>query len=209
MKTIDPKGGEGIADEEENKERKEAIRAWVNIIIQGVLALVTIGLFLVATYEAKEAEKNTKLVEQNFRIENRAWVGLSSLPKTGTDYGMCRGQSFNITIKNFGKTPADSLRHGDTLFFSNGLPKPKIIGISKESRVFSPNESTSFVIPIPKNFSDTLIEKIKRGKTRLFVYSIITYKDIYGIVDTTEFIGVYDTIWKNRFNPYGIDSRMK
>lgn len=189
-------------------ERTLAIATVVLVLVTSVLAFYTYKLFSESVGQSEKTQRSIELAQENFRIENRAWVGLTHPPThKGSIYGLMVGQVYSIQIRNFGKTPAESLRYWKSFFFSNQLPKPKITTpFSEESRTLSPNEQFSIDIGVDSSFDENLLAKIGRQK-RLFLYAIITYKDIYGIIDTTEFVGIYDS--EDAFSPYGTINRME
>jgi hypothetical protein len=187
-----------------------AITTALLVGVTGILAYFTYGLFNESVKQSEKTERSIELAQENFRIENRAWVGLTHPPThKGGIYGVMGGQVYSIEIRNFGKTPAESLRYWKSFFFSNQLPRPKITSaFSEESRTLSPDEPFSINIRIDSSFSENLLAKIRLNTKSLFLYAIITYKDIYGIVDTTEFVGRYNPS-EDIFVPSGTFNRMK
>jgi hypothetical protein len=114
--------------------------------------------------------QSLELAERNYIIENRAWVGIC---QENITYG------FLVYVKNFGKTPAESLCIGKTAFFSNTPPSKRPYVIMDRPTSMSPDEQTKIDFP--------QLTGENNGKGTCY-YGIITYTDIYGRRDTTEFM---------------------
>lgn len=114
--------------------------------------------------------KSNERAEENFIIENRAWVGVSQSNGSG---------DLEVYIKNFGRTPAESLCIGKTSIFRNTPPTIRPNVKMSQPTSLSPDE------PITIRFAQTFVDG-KMGTN--CCYGIITYKDIYNRRDTTEFM---------------------
>ncbi|MFA6457037.1 MAG: hypothetical protein WCW40_09470, partial [Bacteroidota bacterium] len=211
--------GEAHNDETNTQKRDEPLwskitRNWLIVIFTAALTFYTAGLYNMTVKQAGDArdatiaaKKSVELFEQTSRIDNRAWVGLIAQPNTNKDdpfisyREILRGGGIYVNVKNFGKTPADSLFCYGKLFFSNELPKPKTLKrINSWGKVLSPGESFQIEFPIDTSYSYELIKNVVSGKKNLFIYGVIIYRDIYGFIDTTEFMSLYNRIYG--FNQY-------
>jgi len=162
--------------------------------------------------------RSLELAEQNYIIENRAWVGLEDFPQivpTNTvvimdaKSGKQRPEEIEIKfgIKNFGKTPADSIYIRDSCIIASTRKDfifPQIpVDTYKGRWAMSPNQVIYCVNPITKKQWSGVFD----GNARLFICGIIIYKDIYRkTVDTTSF--AYE-IKSNTFIPIGTNNYMK
>ncbi len=183
---------------ENNKRRASACEAKEKMsyqrkqyIISGFAAFLTLGsltaYILVSIFQGEKTREALKLTERsinladsNSRIENRAWVGIESEPKSILHLSW----EFSVDIKNFGKTPAESLCIGKRFCFSP-LIRPSVIMGNPIS--ISPGGTDKIDIPLT-GINDSTFAKISDGRIKLYYYGIITYKDISGGIDTTEFM---------------------
>jgi hypothetical protein len=186
-------------------------------VSQFIVALVSIGTFAVIAFssynqsvQTRESldktdtsnmltQRSIKLAADNSRIENRAWVGIESPPVTNKHIyisGVFNGYELNVPIKNFGKTPAESLRLGCGVFLYS-VQRPQV-SFSVPAPM-SPNEAFPMSITV-HGLSDSTIERINAGKIRAYFYGIITYRDINDGFDTTEFMFLF-----NSRNPFVFD----
>jgi hypothetical protein len=149
---------------------------------------------LVQNFNTREALKATQrsvnLADSNFTIENRAWVGTC---QTVVSNGL------TVYIKNFGKTPAESLCIGYTTLLRNTPPinRPHV-NMNKPTSL-SPDEETDI------SFTQILAKEKIVGNC---YYGIVTYTDIYGKRDTTEIMFMHNAPNSPQLERIGIN-RMK
>ena len=123
--------------------------------------------------------QSIELAESNFIIENRAWVGVQ--------YSQISAYDLQVIIKNFGKTPAENVRIGDTAFICNKIPSNRPQVMLDKPTAISPDAPKDIFIS-PKFFNNIVPQNILDGKTGICYYGIVTYTDIYNRIDTTEFM---------------------
>jgi len=130
------------------------------------------------------ATKQTKQVEDQFRLEQRAWIGV-----TGAECIIERGEPMILQVhfRNVGKTPALSLTNKTTY-------KSRDVGIlpdfthgeaEKVSRgIVIPQQDFTFVLDmsagVPDRKGDAVIDDILTKKKRLWVYGITHFDDTFG-----------------------------
>jgi len=172
-------------------------------------ALGTMGMLfifiLVSTYQSCQTIKSLactdtsnaytrrslELAETNYIIENRAWVGLTKPVKASENATEIGGIGFHFDwqIQNFGKTPAESLCIGYNASIGDIPNNPKFI--FKPPCMLSPSQPNDckFFYPIP---DESLRQKIRTDRKKIYFLGILTYKDIYGRTDTTQFTFLYN-----------------
>jgi hypothetical protein len=183
---------------------------WTLIAITAILAFVTgkmwietHNLAVQTTSSVSFADSTLKFIKKNAYIENRAWIGqVVPIRIYGGNVFTDNGTTIQVFIKNFGKTPADSLRSGYKFFFLPNKIPPHVLLDSPN--ILSPTEEREVDSTISISDTDTIIAK---KINNLCFYGIIIYKDFAGGKDTTEFLYRYSTKI-GRFVPFGIN-RMK
>jgi hypothetical protein len=189
--------------------KSEDIRGWLIVIITGILAWYSYGLYSKTAQSTELMDKSVRITDstlnfarKNANIENRAWIGLNATPDI---MGYLDEGSIQITIKNFGKTPPDSVRTGGNIFTKVSPSRPNIV--LNTQNTIPPTGTLTFKIPV--RLDSSTINKIKFYKSRVYVciYGIIVYKDIGGNYDTTEFMYKYRN-FDGETVPFGIN-RMK
>jgi hypothetical protein len=100
-----------------------------------------------------------------------------------------QGSEFFLQFKNFGKTPAESVSFGYRIAF-NPIDQNRRGYQYIPPLVISPTQAINKQLRVPF-MSDSLYERIIMGKQNVYLCALITYKDIYGRADTTEFSFVY------------------
>ena len=150
-----------------------------------------------------DTKKSLALTEENFRIENRAWVGLVREPSG--EMGDLRYGELSLHIQNFGKTPAES-----AYISINYFPSWKKVVLQRLAfeppRTISPSQSIEFerVYNPPL---DSIGQQIFNKNLIMYLHGFIAYKDIYGGKDTTEFLFYVDRGYK--LVPVGGHNRME
>jgi hypothetical protein len=143
-------------------------------------------------------KRSIDLADSNFVIENRAWVGVEHTSNAPSE--------LSVDIRNFGKTPAENLCHGDTALLCHMTPTKRPHVIIGKATSISPDGRDNIVIP--STFSDEVFQTINEGKIGICYYGIITYTDIYGRRDTTEFMYMFNSLSSPQLQRIGIN-RMK
>jgi hypothetical protein len=181
------------------------LRRWLIVFFTGALACYTALLYTLTGKQAKEASANSDtanvftrrsidLAERNFIIENRAWVCLRNPAKAQANVERENEVGFDFTweIQNFGKTPAESVCIGYNYSIGKTPDPNNRTLILDTPRTLSPGEvhNCTFFQPI-KN--DSLNARIREQRTRLYFFGMITYKDVYGRIDTTEFTFLFNS----------------
>ena len=127
------------------------------------------------------SEKNVKLIEEQFRIEQRPWIQVKDV-KLENELEANKTCRFNLTMVNDGKTPAQHVKftvtfrdhvHGKT--YSKTFP-----GFTGGSISIGPRRSVSQPGSIDaKVVKQEIIDGIKSG-THVFEITLeVTYKDIF------------------------------
>lgn len=186
-------------------------------IIQIILVVINIGMLIAFIVTSNQQNKNSlealkqaeisnsftrtsiSLMDSSMKIDNRAYLVLQKISWGAFEYG--KQSYFDVTLKNVGKTPAYSVGspvlmkvYFNKSFDSIVLPEIKtnpdqtnIIGGGLEE-----------VISVKSNYNP------KREITSndiIFIWGIITYKDIFKNIHYTQFSGSFD--YSNRFIPSG------
>lgn len=169
----------------------------IEIILTALALIVAYNLFTETQREVKNssdalriADSSLDLTQKNSIIENRAWVGLVREPSRisgDLDIWNVRGN-----IQNFGKTPAESAR-----ISLNYFPSGKKLVLRRlmfePPRVISPSQSIDFNISFESHSEDTT-QRVYKNEMVMYMHGFVTYKDVYGGRDTTEFLFYLDTI---------------
>ena len=130
---------------------------------------------------------------ESFIIENRPWVGIESVLLDTFLVG--KKLWVNVSIKNYGKTPALDLKEKGFLAVYltstyDGFKLPN--RLIKESEVLSPTQDVGdyFFSGIAMRDQDSIA--FVQNKVFLYAYGKITYSDDFGSKDTTTYCGVYN-----------------
>lgn len=162
-------------------------RNWLIVIFTGSLTYYTFGLYELTVKQSGDAEKTFSLLENNSRIENRAWVGLKSEPQFGqlvkyNDY------TISATIVNFGKTPATILCFAiDTIrFYGKTIsPLPEIKKKAIDNYVIQPKETRTVILNVGTFLYNNSSGFIK--PYHFMTYGKVVYRTIYGDIDSFKF----------------------
>jgi hypothetical protein len=145
-------------------------------VAQGFGSLLILALVYVQIKQTNVIIEKTKEESYNLNIYRRPWIGVQSVEFNK----ISSREHFLVTyiLKNYGQSPASSINIYSEYF--NHIPEnisnsgdiflKKLIG--KASEMLAPNESMTYVIPIPKSELDNL----KKQKSELFVYLCMEYK---------------------------------
>lgn len=155
--------------------------------------------------QSERAEKSLNAAIENFRLDQRAWVGIDNLAwdeyKDG-DKTVCikEGAPFKVGvhIKNTGKTPASLSTTRAYVYPTERGKKP----ILQENSILStlPTNSTLFPggrlnigVTKPIVYTKEQIELIKNGQYTLYLVGMIVYKDVFGKTHFTKFCNEVST----------------
>ena len=164
-----------------------------NVTNTGKLASAALDHAKAARDSADAAKDAIKATEGNIRLDQRAWVGVQSMRFKG-ERQLNQKLEVEIIVHNTGKTPGR-----DVMVKKTGgiVPQPtqKII----DAMSFEP-ETTSVILPSNTfsslyNIGMTLSEadiKLLEGNTALYVFGVITYRDIFQRNHKTYFCGFYN-----------------
>jgi hypothetical protein len=144
------------------------------------------------------AKKSLDATIDNFHLEQRAWVGVTTIePPKYTDGNrkvyIKEGQPFTLRmfLTNSGRTPAQKLSN---LTEVHKLPvgvTPVQIGTKPTAtadKVAQPGEIVDLITPPLLNVPNKVfIEQITSGDYVLYITSIITYEDVFNMPHTTRF----------------------
>jgi len=144
------------------------------------------------------SEGNIKATQDQFRRDQRAWIGIAN-PIIDRGVLLKEGEysRFEIIVTNSGKTPAKNIESwitdkelpvGKKLVFKKPI---SIIGIQSKT-VLLPNAKIRFAINTDRRITKEDIERIKSGKSFLYVYGKITYQDVFGKEHYTTFCEVLE-----------------
>ena len=161
------------------------------VLVNAALAAATYFLYREAANQSQYAKdaaasvrESVKDAQENFRIENRAWVGVDQEPNL--PFGSMFDDRLYMSVKNFGKTPAESV----CVSIHRFLGKAKFViptHTFNAPQVFSPNQTIIYHIDDVLG-ADSLRMLTLHGDLLVYVYGIITYKDLYGGIDSTKFM---------------------
>jgi hypothetical protein len=175
---------------------KEKVQTFAGILTGfGTLASVVVVYCMThdqneISQKALDATNHTMtMTERNYVIENRAWVGFDEPPRLSSGNLLSRGCSCVVRVKNFGKTPAESISIGYRVSLkgtTTGHARLQYL----QPFILSPSQREWRWMPIP-DFSDLVYAKLSGGTAVLYLRGIITYRDIYSRSDTTDFSFTY------------------
>jgi hypothetical protein len=221
-----------VQQEKFNKHIKNAILAWHECgimektqILLTICGIVTILVFiLVAVSQHSDtrdsialadsslvlSQKSLQLAQQNFQIENRPYIGISSI--ACDTFAVHKINTITVIYKNYGKVPAVKL---------SILMTSQVHLVPDYARFDYPdaekNRKTIFVLP-PGEWGSASIgldplrrteyDSILTGRSFLYAYGIFTYTDVFGGKDTTTFCGIYNLHFK-RFSTALLYNEMK
>jgi hypothetical protein len=137
--------------------------------------------FVMSDSSLKLTRQSNQTIQENFIVENRAWVGV----EYSNSFPM---YDLSLRIKNFGKTAAENVRWGDTAFPCNTIPAKRPHVTYTKPTAMSPDGTNNIDIPLNLPTGNTVPDVLSQGKTGVCYYGIITYSDIYNRTDTTEFM---------------------
>lgn len=138
-----------------------------------------------ATKEAAAAARNNiETIRDNIRLDQRAWIGITSVALDGE---IKKGLQTKIQLQNTGKTPALHM----IIEVTHVRGEPKIEIPAWPWKVGDPNRGGDILAPNASrylfvNISEDDIEELKK-EFPISVYGSITYSDIFGIDHRTHF----------------------
>ena len=148
----------------------------------------------IAAKDSAEAAKTTiQVIQENMRLEQRAWVGVKSISITPPPWKAEQKLEATITVENTGRTPALEVR----IIKRYGSRTPTKAELSKPVP-----EPINVLAVAPTNFfysSITLSEKLSESELQFlasgkpyYVYGYVTYRDIFSTtIRETLFCGYY------------------
>lgn len=142
----------------------------------------------------------------NFRLEQRAWVGSRSTDII--DFVEGKPVSIKVMLVNSGRTPALNTK----TLYGVAIPKRKLLaqdllpfdamkpdGIYQGIMTLLPNSLMRVSANSEEVMSSASIENVKRGKSFVYIFGKITYSDVFNTVHTTRMCMHYDPL-VNSFN---------
>ena len=165
------------------------------MIFTGVLAISTIGLWIVTFFAGKDtkkaanaaqksadvAEKTVETMAETAQRQLRAYVFLKhDKPLTYNAKGCLTS---GIIIKNFGQTPAynlmSSLHIGLYPFpLTMKLEQPSFLPTASKAPL-APTEYFPQFISLPDKLNQTEIDSIQKGESAIFILLEVLYSDIF------------------------------
>jgi hypothetical protein len=172
----------------DNQETNDTRKRRIEYVMLGVVTLYTIFAGWQAfssSGQLEEARKITRATNENFQVDQRAWVGIFAFDAT-----IVKGQpaQINVHLRNVGKTPALHVR-------SIGIGNPVLIGSPKplfddpkyppvDWGLLLPNADTGMAVSFAINPNQPLttgaIQEIQSGNRKIYIYGHIIYDDIFG-----------------------------
>ena len=149
---------------------------------------------------ADQTEKAVREATDNFKVDQRAWVGLMGSNHVFVEITKGSPVKASVDIANFGRTPA--LNEASFNKFVNhpiGQPMPTFSGCAKRLKLpgvtLMPSASANVTITtdrpgsagFPVIVSDADIQGINNGKVQLFLSGCIWYDDVFGSPHRTEY----------------------
>jgi hypothetical protein len=182
-------------------DKKPTIAEWMLIVITFMLFVCNVIIIFTALNQTKSshlaaqsaadavgiAQKNVDLVDAAMRIDNRAYIVIEDIGFSSVGVGDI---SIYIGVKNCGKTPAynvgcvNKIKISYTKPFFEEVAQYNVID-TVHSKAIGGNSPDNLDIPSDKKFMSNW-QSI--GNT-IFVFGVITYKDIFGTIHYTQFNG--------------------
>jgi hypothetical protein len=166
-----------------------------------------------AARSANAAESTTTIAAQSFHVSERAYVYIT--PLLGRPVAARQQTLLAVALANGGHTPALKITAHTCLIASKYPETTK----QAHERAFTPQGGGATAeppsIPPGKNFeqhldsrlplTDTEFEELSQGKETMYLFSAVTYRDIFGKLHHEEICGFLDTNLKqfntcNEFN---------
>jgi hypothetical protein len=146
-----------------------------------------------------------KDAHHNFRVDERAWLGVTTAPNYTTD---TNGKLVVLAeLQNFGKTPARIVegkaistiwKQGEEPDFFAEINPPYT---ALHYPVFFPTVKAPLPLPVIHYFADQPVpvspQEIADGKSYVIVYGQLTFNDIFGEAHWTHFCVSYPIPTKN------------
>lgn len=146
-----------------------------------------------------------KDAHHNFKVDERAWIGVTTAPNYTTD---SNGNLIVLAqLQNFGKTPARIVegkaigtirKQGEDPDFSAEIKPPYT---ALHSPVLFPKITEPIALPVLHYFADQPVpvspQEIADGKSYVIVYGQLTFNDIFGEPHWTHFCVSYPIPTKN------------
>ena len=134
---------------------------------------------------ANQAKRALDATIENFRLEQRAWVGPTEVQ---TITGAKEGQQFRVSVSilNNGKTPAFRYKSVAYIRILNSKDTPilpdKIVNkaMQETSAVMYPGMTFKTTPEVSKPLSKIDIENLVNGKSVIYLIGIATYEDVFG-----------------------------
>jgi hypothetical protein len=148
----------------------------------------------IAAKDSAEAAKTTiQVIQENMRLEQRAWVGVKSIRITPPPWKAEQKLEATVTVENTGRTPALEVRiikrYGPRPPSKTELSKP-VAGPIQVIAV-APTNSFDSTITLSEKLSEPELQLLASGKP-YYVYGTVTYRDIFTTtIRETLFCGYY------------------
>jgi hypothetical protein len=146
-----------------------------------------------AVNQAAAAQTTIQVIQENMRLEQRAWVGVKAIRITPPPWKAEQKLEATVIVENTGRTPALEVkvikRYGPRPPSKTELSKP----VAEPINVFAiaPTNSYESTVTLSEKLSEPDLRLLASGK-RYYVYGTITYKDIFStMIRETLFWGYY------------------
>lgn len=141
------------------------------------------------------AQAALKATLDNSRLDQRAWVGVKELHLTEA-LTANKHIEFVVEVQNMGKTPGLNVttRTQFSMDPPIDLKSIDLLGVDLGNRVVPPGtESYPSIVVFPGDrvLTEEEVAVLKKRKTPLYLFGLITYEDIFGEFHRTRFCGVY------------------
>jgi hypothetical protein len=157
------------------------------------LAQAAVNQATAAKDSADAAKTTIKVIQENMRLEQRAWVGVKGIRISPPPWKAEQKIEATLTVENTGRTPALEVRiikrYGPSPPTRTMLSKP-IAGLINVFSV-APTNSFDSTVTLSDKLSESELQLLASGKP-YYVYGIVTYRDIFTTtIRETLFCGYY------------------
>lgn len=177
-----------------SKRKKKCWLEWGKFAVE-VLTLIVVTVYTGIAYHQWESMRDATTASTTaFRLDQRAWVGVTAATITITNFRVGQQVRAQIWVRNTGKTFALHL----TIY-------QKLISLKTPITKFPEDQSNDAGItllpgadyaaqvgggPIPLPVEE--LQAIKNGREFVYMYGSIGYRDIFGLPHRTQFSMIYN-----------------
>jgi hypothetical protein len=165
----------------------------VALLLNFVMLGVAVIALQVSVNAYEDAHAALTAADNQFRLEQRAWVGPVGVVQP--ELKETNAFSISTVIGNSGKTPALKFenKYSWTIMLNTGVFNPTYAntqGVPSSGTIFPNGQLMLISVPVP--LTKQYLDLVTSGQAVLYVYGELTYNDVFNRTHHTHFCSFYD-----------------